>query len=140
MGEPGEQSNGLSEVLRLRLVEVEDDRQVAAPAEFLPQPLQHDNPAFGEPPKQQHALSTDRVDYVADFLVVEEQVDELSYLDVVDGDRGLACAGNDQVLLFCVFAEFHIPCGYAVDTTSIENRVSIGVEKGPPSAWKKDPS
>ena len=55
-------------VLCLRLVEVEDDRQVAAPAKLLPQPLQDCDPALCEPPEQQDAFSTDRVDDVADFL------------------------------------------------------------------------
>jgi hypothetical protein len=37
---PGEQPDSLSEVLRLRLVEVKDDRQVAAVTELFPQPVQ----------------------------------------------------------------------------------------------------
>src|SRR5262245_30123149 len=37
--EPGEQPDSLSEILRLWLVEVENDRQVAALSEFFPQPL-----------------------------------------------------------------------------------------------------
>ena len=97
--QPCEQPDGLGEVLRLRLVEVEDDWEVAALAEFLAQPLQDGDPAFGEPPEQQHALSTDRVDDVAYLLVVEQEIDELRHLDVIDGDLGLVPMCDDQVLL-----------------------------------------
>ena len=89
---PASSPDRLGEVLRLWLVEVEDHRQEAALAEFLAQPLQDGDPAFGEPPKQQHALLPDGVDDVADFLVVEQEVDELRDLDVVDGDLGLVLA------------------------------------------------
>jgi hypothetical protein len=41
-------------------------------AEFLAQTLQNDDPTFRETPKQQHALSADSVDDIADFLVVEQ--------------------------------------------------------------------
>ena len=120
---PASSLHRLREVLRLRLVEVEDDRQVAALAEFLAQPLQDCDPAFGEPPEQQHALSTDGVDDVADFLVVEQQIDELCDLDVVNGDLRRARESNDQVLLFCCFAELHVPRGDAVDAAAREVRV-----------------
>ena len=45
-----EHPDRLSERLCLWLVEVEDNWEVAALAEFLPQPLKDLNPALGEPP------------------------------------------------------------------------------------------
>ena len=72
LGQPCEQPHGLGEVLRLRLVEVEDDRQVGALAEFLPQPLQNCDPAFSEPAEQKHPFSADRVHDFANFGVVQE--------------------------------------------------------------------
>src|SRR5215467_11073233 len=53
---PRKQSDSFSKVLRLGFVEIEDDRQVAALAEFRPQSLQHGDTTLGEPSEQQHAL------------------------------------------------------------------------------------
>jgi hypothetical protein len=52
---------------------------------------------------------------VADFLVVEEEVDKLGDLKVIDCDRWLVLGGNDEVLLFRPRAELHAPRGNAVD-------------------------
>jgi Pentapeptide repeats (8 copies) len=68
-----------------------------------------------EAAQQKHALLADRVDHLADFLVVKEEVDELRDLKVIDCDRWLAFGSNDQALLLGSFAKLHAPCGDAVD-------------------------
>src|SRR6516165_1697833 len=102
--QPGEQPDSFSEILRLWLVEVENDRQVAAVSEFFPQPLQDLNAALSEAAQQKHAFLSDGVDHVADLLVVEQEMDELRDLNVVDGDLGLIRVPcNDQVMLLDPF-------------------------------------
>jgi hypothetical protein len=100
-----EQPHRLGEVLRLWLVEVEHDGQIAAIAKFLAQSFQHHNPALGEAAEQRHSLVADRVDHSADFLVVKKEVDELGDLKVIDYDRWLAFGSNDQALLLGSFAK-----------------------------------
>ena len=45
-------------------------------------------------------------------------MDELGDLQVIDCDLWLVLGGNDQALLHCSPAEFHAPCGDAVDPGS----------------------
>jgi hypothetical protein len=54
------------------------------------QPIQDDFSLGRESTKDQHNFRSEYVDEIGNFLVVEEQVDELRDLDVVDGDRGSA--------------------------------------------------
>ena len=42
---------------------------------------------------------------LANFFVVQQQVNELRDLDVIDGDFRLAKLGDHQVVLFGVFTE-----------------------------------
>jgi hypothetical protein len=42
------------------------------------------------------------VDDLSEFLVVEEEVDELGHLKVIDSDRWLVSGGNGQAPLLCV--------------------------------------
>ena len=95
MRQSGEQSDGFSEVLGLRFVEVEDDWHPATLAQFVPQPLQNNDPPFGEAAQQKHALLAYRIDDITDFLIVQKQFDELSYLDVVNRDLGFVPLSNN---------------------------------------------
>src|SRR4051812_13804754 len=77
----------LRKVFRFWSFEVEDHWQEAALAEFVPQPLQNGAPVVGEPSQQEHALLPDSVDNLADFWVVEQEMNKLSNLNAVDRDR-----------------------------------------------------
>ena len=70
-----------------------------APRQLLSQPLQDLDAAFSEAAQEEHAFLSDGVDDVADFLVVEQEIDELSDLDVIDGDLELICPCDDKFLV-----------------------------------------
>ena len=91
LGQPREQSDCLGEVLRLGLVEVEHDGQVAALAEFIAERSRTAIlPSVNRPSRS--TPFANRVDDVADLLVVEQEIDELRDLDVIDGDLGVVVA------------------------------------------------
>src|SRR4051812_27383354 len=52
----------------------------------------------------------DGVDDAADFLVVEQEIDELRNLDVIDSDLGFIRLCDYQVLLLGPF-QLKVPCG-----------------------------
>ena len=56
----------------------------------------------------------------ADFLVVQQEIDELGDLDVIDCDVWLASVCDDEVLLLSSFGDLHVPCGNAVDVAAGE--------------------
>jgi hypothetical protein len=56
---------------------------------------------------------------LADLPVVEQEIDELRHLDVIDGDLGLVCTCDDQVLLLGSL-QFQTPSGYAINGTAGE--------------------
>ena len=80
-------------------------------------------PSVNRPSRSTPFLS-DGVDNVANFLVVEQEIDELRDLDVVDGDLGLVRndIGDDQVLLLGP-VQLQTPCGYPVDVAAGEIRL-----------------
>jgi hypothetical protein len=105
----------------LRPLEIEHDRNVVSPAQLLPKPLQKSHPPTGEPPQQKNSLLADRIDDIADFLVMKEQVNELADFDVIDGDVGLIRPGDHQVALFCSL-ELQVPCRNPINKTAREIR------------------
>jgi hypothetical protein len=54
--------------------EIKQHRQVAPPAEFVADSIQDGFPLRSEAPQDQNRLRSDRVDDVADFLVVQKQI------------------------------------------------------------------
>ena len=88
---PGHVGEGLhcaGQVLAGRLVEVEEDRRVVAPSQFLPEGIKHRLALVREAAEDQDDLRGDGVDDVANPFIVEEQIDELGDLKVVDSDVG----------------------------------------------------
>ena len=67
-------------------VEVEQDRDVVTLAEFLTYRVKHRLTVIRESAEDQHHLGCDCVDDAADFLVVEEEVDELGDFEIVHGE------------------------------------------------------
>ena len=53
-------------------------------------------------------------------MVIKKQVDELSDLDVVDGDTSFAVRGYDQVLPVCPIVYLDVPDRDAIDPASSE--------------------
>jgi hypothetical protein len=60
------------------LLEIEEHRQVVPLAEFLTDGVENDSSFRGEATKDQDDLGCDRINDVADLLVVQEEVDKLS--------------------------------------------------------------
>src|SRR5215467_6381365 len=85
-------------------------------AQFVAQSVEDCFALRGETPKDEYRLLSDGVDDVADFRIIEQEIDELRDLDVVDGDGGLILICDDQVLLLGSL-QLYAPCGYAVDAT-----------------------
>src|SRR3954469_6306706 len=94
--------------------EVKDNWKQAPLPQLLPQGIEDRFTLLREAAEDQHRLGGDRVDDVADLLVVEQQVYELRNLDVIDGDLGLVARGDDQVLLLRSL-HFDSPRCYAVN-------------------------
>ena len=84
-GHVGQGQNCPGAVLARWLVEVEQDRQVLVLAEFVTEGIKNCFALRREAAKDQDSFFTDGVDNVADFLIVKQEVDELSDLDVIDG-------------------------------------------------------
>src|SRR3954453_7002089 len=91
------------EVLAGWLVEVEQDRHVAPVAQFLAQSVEDCFALRGETPKDEYCLLSDGVDDVADFRIIQQEIDELRDLDVVDGNLGLVPRRDNQILLLSPF-------------------------------------
>jgi hypothetical protein len=60
------------------------------PSKLLPNGIENHFPLLGKAAKNQHDFGSDRVDSLANLLVVKKQVDELSDLDLVDGYSRIA--------------------------------------------------
>jgi hypothetical protein len=68
-------------------------------SQLFTQPIQDDFSFGRETTKDQYRFRCNRVDDIANFFVVDEQVDELSNLDVVYRDGGFVRRNYNQILL-----------------------------------------
>ncbi|HKM58732.1 MAG TPA: hypothetical protein VJX28_08290 [Chthoniobacterales bacterium] len=93
-------------------------------SKLLPDGIENGFPLFGKPAQNKHGFGSNRVNDVANFFVVEEQVDELGDLDVVDGDNWLTQISDDQVLLLCTFVHLYTPYRHAIDGAPGEYRIA----------------
>jgi hypothetical protein len=69
-----------------------------------------------EPPKNQDALLADGVDDLTNLLVMEEQRNKLSDIEVTHGDRSFIARGDDQIPLAGPF-QLYPPNGNPIDAT-----------------------
>ena len=99
----GEQRHGLCNVSLRRFVEVEHYRQVVALPQFVPEGIEHLLSLWREAAEDQHYFGSDGMDDVADFLIVQQQVNELRDLNIVDRDLRFALPCNNQILLLSFF-------------------------------------
>jgi len=94
-GEMGKCPDGFGEVAATRFLKVEQDGQVSVSTEFVSQCVQHSFPFRGEATKNEHGFLRNGVDDLTDFLVVQEQVDKLSHLEVINSDGRLIFRDDD---------------------------------------------
>jgi hypothetical protein len=84
---------------RGRNIEVEQDRKVIAPAEFLTQRIEHGFALIGEATEDQHPLGGDNFGDLTNFLIIQDEANKLRDLDIIDKNLRLVLRCNDQILL-----------------------------------------
>src|SRR4029079_16698037 len=104
-----------------RLREVKDDRGVVAGTECLAQCVEDTLPLFSKAPEDEHNLRRQRVDDVADLLVVQEQIEELRKLQVVNRDRWV---GLDDQIRLLRSRDVDVPGRDSVDLATAQIRIS----------------
>src|SRR4029077_7840019 len=98
-GHAGEQRDCLSNISVFRHVEIEQDWQVIVLSKLLSEVVEDGFTFLRKAAQDQHPFRGNRVNDVANFFVVEQQVDELSNFDVVYSDSGFSWRSNDQIFL-----------------------------------------
>src|SRR5437879_4397086 len=93
-------------------------------SKLLPDRIEKGFSLLGKAAQDQHGFRGDRVDHVTDLLVVKEQVDKLSNLDVINGDVRIVTGSYDQVLLLCTVIYLYIPHRRAIDFAFGECRIA----------------
>ena len=83
--------------LSRRLVEIEEHRDKVQLSETFTKGIQYHLPLRSEASQDQHSFPPNRVENVSDLLIVEHQINELGYFQVIDRYRRLVFGGNDQV-------------------------------------------
>src|SRR5271155_5897950 len=86
-------------------------------------------PVGGEAAEDEDDLRGDGVDALADARVVEEQIEELRYFEVIDGDGDFISAGDDEVGLDGS-GRAEVPCGDPIDAAGGEiGSVEFGIDE-----------
>jgi hypothetical protein len=79
---------------------------------------------LGKPAENQHCFGRNCVDYLANLLVVKEQIDELGNFDVVDSDSYFTTRSYDQILLVCLIVHFYVPDRCAINVSFRQRRAA----------------
>jgi hypothetical protein len=82
----------------------------------------HFLPNLGKSAQDQHRFGCNCVNDLTNLLVVKKQVDELSDLDVVDGDCRLTIRSHDEIFLFCLIIYLYIPNRRAINVAPVQRR------------------
>lgn len=84
-----QRTDGLSKVATRWLLEIKHNREIIPSAQFVSKSVKDPFTPRRKAAEDENQFSANRVNDVANLLVVEKQVDELGDLDVVDGDDRL---------------------------------------------------
>src|SRR5215217_3863403 len=100
--EPGHAGKCLhrpGDILANRGIEVEDDRDEIPAAQFLPNGIQYRFTLRSEAAQNEDDLRSDGVNDITDFLIVKQQINELSDLKVVHRNNWLIFMSDYEVRL-----------------------------------------
>lgn len=81
--------------------------------------LHHLKPSIAKASKQENASFCNRVEDIAKFLIVKQQIDELSNFEIIDGDDWFTITSDDQSIL-CGSFELYILCRNAINGALIQ--------------------
>ena len=95
---------------------------VTAPPQQFAYCIAHGLALHGEATQDQDSPLADRVDHVADFVVVQQQVHQLRNLEIVHHHRGILAAGADHEIRLILRGAAQSPGAGSVDLATGESR------------------
>ena len=105
----GKCADGFRQITAGWFLEIKQYRRVVVLAKLIPEHVQNVLPLRCKATENQDHFGSDCVDYLTNFGIVQQQVDELGKLEIINSNDWFAVRSDDEVFLDCVLIKLDIP-------------------------------